>query len=169
MFEIIIFDRLFVEISSKITSCQHGFFPKRSTFTNLTSFCQYVHDAINNKSQVDVLYTDMEKAFDRVRHCVILKTLSQMDVPSYLIYLLQSYLSCRFQYVEIKGCKSVVYKSTSGVPQSSNLSPLLFLTTINGIIDNLESAKGLLFADDFKCFSVVDSLEDCQSLKSDFC
>lgn len=169
VFEKIIFDRLFSEISGKITTYQHGFFPKRSTFTNLMTFCQYIHEAINNKSQIDVIYTDMEKAFDRVRHCVILNALSEMDVSSYLIYLIKSYLNSRSQYIEIKGCQSVMYKSTSGIPQGSNLGPLLFLAAINNIIRNLDNVKGLLFADDFKCFHIINSYEDCETLQNDFC
>lgn len=111
----------------------------------------------------------MEKAFDRVRHCVILKALDDMDASSYLVYLIQSYLSHRFQYIEIKGSKSVMYKSTSGIPQGSNLGPLLFLAAINNIVGNLESVKGLLFADDFKCFHLINSIEDCETLQNDFC
>lgn len=169
IFELIVFELLFDEISGKIASCQHGFFPHRSTFTNLATFSQYVHEAINNKSQVDVIYTDMEKAFDRVRHCVIIESLRHMDVSPHLIGLTQSYLGNRFQYVEVKGCKSCIFKSTSGVPQGSNLGPLLFLATINDIVGNLDNAMALLFADDFKCFLQVNSVEDCELLQNDFC
>lgn len=169
IFEVVIFERLYNEISGKLTLSQHGFLPKKSTFTNLITFSQYIHDAINNKSQVDVIYTDMEKAFDRVRHCVILKALGEMDVSPYLIFLLQSYLGNRSQYIEIKGCRSVVYKSTSGVPQGSNLGPLLFLTAVNNITEHLDSVKGLLFADDFKLFHIINSTEDCETLQKDFC
>lgn len=169
IFEVIIYDMLFNEVSNRITSCQHGFLPKKSTMTNLISFCQYVHEALNSKSQVDVIFMDMEKAFDRVRHCIILRALNDLEVPTYLVNLIQSYLNQRHQYVEVKGCKSAVYKSTSGVPQGSNLGPLLFLTTINSIINKLENAKGLLFADDFKCFFQVSSIADCVMLQNDFC
>lgn len=169
IFEVVIFNKLFSEISGKISICQHGFLPLKSTLTNLATFCQYVHEAFNNGSQVDVIYTDMEKAFDKVRHCVILKALSDMDVSLYLTKLIQSYLTQRFQYVEIKGCKSVVYKSTSGVPQGSNLGSLLFLVAINSIVSKVNNAKALVLADDFKCFLQVNSLEDCETLQNDFC
>ena len=169
IFEVLVFDLLFDEISNKINSSQHGFLPRKSTFTNLASFCQFVHDAINNKSQVDVIYTDMEKAFDRVRHCYIVNSLTDMEVSSYLVNLIQSYLSFRFQYVEVKGSRSVIIKCTSGVPQGSNLGPLLFLAAINNIMNNLGKVKGLLFADDFKCFFQINSVEDCETLQRDFC
>lgn len=169
IFEVIIFDLLFSEMSNRITSCQHGFLPKRSTLTNLITFCQYVHEALNSRSQVDVIFMDMEKAFDRVRHCIILRALNDLDVPSYLVNLIHSYLKHRYQYVQLKGCKSDVFISTSGVPQGSNLGPLLFLAAINSIVDGLESAKGLLFADDFKCFFQVGSIADCEILQNDFC
>lgn len=168
IFEVIIFEILYSEVAAKLSPNQHGFLPKKSTFTNLACFSQYIHNALNNKTQVDVIYTDMEKAFDRVSHCVIINALSDMEVSPFLIKLTSSYLIGRFQYVEIKGCKSVLYQSTSGVPQGSNLGPLLFIIAINSILCNVKNCMALLFADDFKLFLEIISSADCELLQSEF-
>ena len=52
----------------------------------------------------------------------------------------------------------------SGVPQSSNLGPLLFLLFINDIA-TIFNIRVLLFADDLKLFTVINSAADCIQLQ----
>ncbi|GJQ84489.1 hypothetical protein Trydic_g15683 [Trypoxylus dichotomus] len=54
-------------ISPFIVEEQHGFVDGKSTVTNLCTF-QYAPEVINGHGQVDVLYTDISKAFDRIDH-----------------------------------------------------------------------------------------------------
>lgn len=51
---------------------QHVFPPVRSTTTNSLVFSQYIFDAFINRLQVNVIYTDFTKAFDRVNHTLLL-------------------------------------------------------------------------------------------------
>lgn len=167
IFELILFDRIYHTVGAYISPAQHGFLPKKSTLSNLLSFTQYVHEAIQHRAQVDVIYTDMEKAFDKVKHSVIEEKLRETGVDNDLIQLIRSYLSHRSQYVEVRGAKSASYESTSGVPQGSNLGPLLFLIAINSITQTVKDSKALIFADDFKLFLEVSSTNDCLRLQND--
>ena len=54
----------------------------------------------------------------------------------------------------------------SGIPQGSVLEPLLFLTYINGLDDNITS-NILKFADDSKVFTRVNNDGDKQHLQND--
>jgi len=47
---------------------QHGFVHKKSCVTNLLECQQVVSGLLNENKSVDVLYTDFEKAFDKVSH-----------------------------------------------------------------------------------------------------
>jgi hypothetical protein len=49
----------------------------RSTITNLVEFSNFVIDKIENGRQVDGVYTDFSKAFDRVSHCLLYINLSK--------------------------------------------------------------------------------------------
>ncbi|XP_045463863.1 uncharacterized protein LOC123673424 [Harmonia axyridis] len=130
---------------------KHGFVKGHSTVTNLFNVTQFISEVIERKSQVDILYTDFSKAFDLLDHGILLRKLSQFGLSSALIGLFKSYLSNRQQYVEFKGVRSTVFSSTSGVPQGSNLGPLLFIIFINDLAEVVD-VDCLLFADDFKIY-----------------
>ena len=65
---------------------------------------------------------------------------------------LKAYLSDHQQFVSIDGCSSSLLPVTSGVPQGSILSPMLFLVYIISLPDVRWSATCLMFADDTKCW-----------------
>ena len=69
--------------------------------------------------------------------------------------------------VHYNNFKSNSFIATLGVPQGSNLGPLLFLLFINDIVDKVEHSKILLYADDIKIFKTINSEEDAMLLQRD--
>ena len=165
--EIIISNRIFESVKNRISNQQHGFLPQHSTATNLINFSQYIHESLKNGYQVDVIYTDLEKAFDKVDFNEILRALEDFSIDTNIIVLLLSYLCNRTYFVEHQGFSSKSYTPTSGVPQGSNLGPLLFLLVINNIGNNNRFAEGLIFADDYKVFYMIKCQEDAINLQKD--
>jgi hypothetical protein len=55
---------------------QHGFMKNRSTITNLLMYASFVLNSIEDGNQIDSIYTDFSKAFDRVRHQLLLNEMS---------------------------------------------------------------------------------------------
>ena len=166
VFEKCVYNKLFFQLSAIIIPQQHGFFHKRSTVTNLACFMQDTYDALDEGLQVDTIYTDFSRAFDRVDHKILLTKMASMGFCENLILFFQSYLNERSQFVEYSGFRSDMFSVESGAPQGSNLAPLIFSIFINDITVDISSST-LLFADDLKLYRVIRSPEDCQLLQND--
>lgn len=165
LFEITIYNNVYCSIKGTISPHQHGFMEKRSTVSNLACITQYISEALDLQRQVDVIFTDIQKAFDQIDHYLLLSKLKAIGVSETLLPLMKSYLIDRIQFVEYGGYRSESFTATSGVPQGSNLGPLLFLIFINDLSLGLNSMH-LLFADDLKIYSEVSTMDSCISLQA---
>jgi hypothetical protein len=159
VFEILLHDTISPFVKNQLSNFQHGFVKGRSTVTNLCSFVQFVADCMNDRSQVDVVFTDLSKAFDTIDHPILLGKLSKFGLCTNFVEFFRSYFSGRCQYVNCAGFQSHVINVSSGVPQGSILGPLLFNVFINNIADVVDS-QILLYADDFKIYSRIDHAVD---------
>lgn len=167
LYERILFKKIYDHVKTTIVSEQHGFLPKRSTITNLLNFTNFVSEALESKKQVDVVYTDFTKAFDRVNHDVLLLKLHNLGFTYQSLALVTSYLSSRYQFVDYQGFESNKLIVGSGIPQGSNLGPLFFLCYVNDIKSSLAHSSFLMFADDLKLFKTISNLHDCTLLQDD--
>lgn len=167
MFERIIYDSLFSIVRPFIIKEQHGFLNKRSTETNLCEFVDNITNSMENGFQVDAVYTDYSKAFDKICHPILVQKLMNFGIHGDLLRWLESYLKNRTQAVTVKGYCSTFLPVPSGVPQGSHLGPLLFNIFINDINQIFKTSQFILYADDTKIYKEIRSVEDCLSLQED--
>jgi Reverse transcriptase (RNA-dependent DNA polymerase) len=167
LFEIIVQRHIYFHSKQLLVEQQHGFRPFRSTITNLLCFSNFVSNHLDAGVQVDVIYTDFEKAFDRVNHKILLSKLYDIGFSLKLIKLFASYLQARRQYVTYGHSSSDSYLTNSGVPQGSNLGPLLFNLFINDVLSACRHSKFLMYADDLKLFRAIKTSSDCHFLQED--
>ena len=166
LFESIVHTRIKEFVNGKIAHNQHGFVKNRSTATNLLQMVNYTMDSMIQKCQTDVLYTDFEKAFDRVDHKRLLQKLARFGFGRRLVKWFHAYLTSRTQFVGIGNGKSKTFTVTSGVPAGSILGPCLFIIFINDIVDTVTNVLVLLFADDLKLILKIANSNDARVFQS---
>ena len=137
----------------------------------LPNLFKYIHSlakTLDSGGQTDVIYLDMAKAFDWVRHEKLMYKLEMLGFRNPLLAWIKDYLTNRRHRTLIEGIASDWKPVTSGVPQGSIIGPILFLVYVNDIAENLSTGTSLpLYADDAKCARVINDLNDCYTLQND--
>ena len=95
-----------------------------------------------------VLFLDLKKAFDTVDHNILLSKLTAYGIKGTAHKWFQSYSRKRQQIYKINKKMLDIRTITCGVPQGTNLGPLLFLLYINDLPNCLETTSATMFADD---------------------
>ncbi|XP_047989455.1 uncharacterized protein LOC125228811 [Leguminivora glycinivorella] len=166
VFEKLVHKLIYPNLHNQIIPYQHGFVRNRSTTTNLLIYTSYLFESIDNNTQVDSVYTDFRKAFDRVDHQLLLEKIAYNGNRGNLWRWFKSYITNRTQKVTINGCESYAVKVSSGVPQGSILGPLLFTLFINDISNCFKFCNILLYADDLKIYHTISNVNDCYRFAS---
>lgn len=80
----------------------HGDKCNKSTITNLISFKYFTRDYFSRGSQTDVIFTNFEKAFDRVYHNSFIIKLEKIGIANPLLPWFAFFISQNLQIVKIK-------------------------------------------------------------------
>lgn len=116
LFEKIVTEQLFASVHRYIIPNQHGFYKGRSVDSNLLVFTTEIINAMDNGYNVDAVYTDFAKAFDKICHRTLLTKLWQLGIHGDLFRWICSYVKNRNQCVVLSGFMSQKKSVSSGVP-----------------------------------------------------
>ena len=152
-----------------ISDKQFGFRPGSSTQEAILSATRDWHETMERKESVACIFFDLSKAFDSLPHHLVLDTLARCGVFGPLLRWFQCYLSERWQPVVLDGECSEKELVRSGVPQGSILGPLLFILTVDPMLQLCYSPGTTIsmYADDIDLYKAISKAEDQTALQAD--
>ena len=114
------------------------------------------YENFDKNNKVSGVFFDLQKAFDTVKHDILLDKLYHYGIRGPMHNWLSNYLSNRKQFTVVNGTSSGLHHIEWGVPQGSVLGPLLFLIYVNEINNAVGGEQLKLFADNTNLF-IFDS------------
>ena len=137
-----------MEINKLLPDSQHGFREKRSTMTALSEIQRDWIENTERKHVTGVLFWDLSAAFDTLNVNLLVEKLKLYGCNELTCKWFNSFLTGREQMVKIGKAISSARQLSSGVPQGSILSPIIFTIYCADLEEWVKHSKLLNYADD---------------------
>ena len=157
----------YLQKNSLLYEHQSGFQRNHSTISQLCFLAHQWTTALDGGKNVQSVFLDLSKAYDRVSIPGLLSKLSLIGFSSSATEWFASFLAHREQCVLLDGTPSAPLTPKSGIPQGTVLGPVLFLIFINDLPGSTQSQCSI-FADDTTLHTAdKSSISSCARLSSD--
>ena len=161
-----------------------GFIPGMQAWYNIRKSITIIHQINNSKDKNHMIISiDVEKAFDKIQHPFLIKTLSKEGMRRVFLTIIKAIYERPTANIILNGQKLRAFPLRSGTRQGCSLSPLLFNTVlevlatairqekaIKGIKIGKEEMKLSLFADDIIVYleNPIDSTKQLLNILNEF-
>lgn len=162
--------RVHLNINNILPIKQSGF---RQGYSCATALLDILDDIIkaSDESKISILILlDYSKAFDMINHTILKSILHFVGFGESAGALLSSYLTDRYQQVQLYNITSEPLNVSTGVPQGSILGPLLYTVYTSAFNESLKFCKYHFYADDtqiYCSFSLRDLHESNELINND--
>ena len=168
IFERIVLNQINVFFESRFSSLLAGFRKNHNTQNAFLNMIEKWKHAPDKGRKAATIFMDLSRAFDILNHNLLFAKPNAYGFSFYAIKFIQSYLSERFQMVNINSNFSEWCKILLGVPQGSILGPLLFNILFN-IFYFIQDVYICNVTDDNSLYSIEDNFKEVKTmLKKNF-
>ena len=173
--EMVIYHRILPTVEQKLSPEQYAYRRDRGTEMCLTELMDFVHREICRGKWCYLASFDIAGAFDNVPHNRLVDSLREMGVDVHSRRVIHNWLRTRTFQVRLTVAEGNIYSHqypiSKGLPQGGVLSPLLWLTFFNSILNRVRQeraeyplegteTKEILFADDLTLLISADTQEE---------
>ncbi|XP_053709182.1 mucin-5B-like [Synchiropus splendidus] len=113
---------------------------------------QFAHRSLSHldrgRGAVRITFLDFSSAFNTIQPLLLRDKLTEVGVETHLVAWITDYLTNRPQYVRLGDSRSDTVASSTGAPQGTVLSPVLFTLYTSDFQSNTELCHVQKFADD---------------------
>ena len=137
-----------IEIEVLKMDTRVGFRNKHSTNHTVINLLELTLDGMERGLKVGGVFLDVAKAFDTVNHRYLLRKLEYYGFRGKTLMWMESYITKRTQFVNIRNHNSNAYELDWGIPQGGVLAPILFILFMNDITNSSNIFEFSIYADD---------------------
>ena len=106
---------------------QVGFIPGMQGWYNIRTSINIIHHINNSKDKKHMIISiDVEKAFDKIQHPFLIKTLSKLGIEGAFLNIIKAIYQRPTANITLNGQKLKAFPLRSGTSQGCPLLPLLF-------------------------------------------
>ena len=116
----------YIQSNNTLPNIQGGFRKNRSTIVQLTRLADNIHKANINHKKTTAVFIELNKAFDRLDHHILLNKLQKLNITVNIYRYIHSFLTDCTVNIKLKNHLYDNFKLYSGSPQGSIISPTLF-------------------------------------------
>ncbi|CAH0551189.1 unnamed protein product [Brassicogethes aeneus] len=139
---------------------QAGFRSNRSCIDHICTLRLILEEVAEKNEEIHINFIDFEKAFDSVKRERMWDILRLYGVPEKFIKILKMLYEEYIAKIEHEGSLSEGIKLEKGVRQGCRMSPLLFIITMDWVMERTEDRKSGIIWEVFKRLEDLEFADD---------